>query len=137
MAPPSWKLDDETLDSNFISYDDLLRDLRDYTVVLDFISNIPVFHKNPSGVSADPQVQGLVDQIRDLTRRDLFTPAAPSPEAVSPVEPLLGAKRGAFVRGSITDKWKGSVARNRGTFAGLLAGYSENGDRFLQQQNSA
>ena len=38
-------------------------------------------------------MQELVDQIRDLTRRDLLTPAAPSPGAASPTEPLSGAVR--------------------------------------------
>ena len=46
-------------------------------------AKILAYHKNASGVSADPQVKRLVDQIRDLTRRDLLTPAAPSPEAAS------------------------------------------------------
>ena len=41
--------------------DDLLRDVRDYTDVLEFTVNIPANYENASGVSADPQVQGLVD----------------------------------------------------------------------------
>ena len=45
-------------------------------------------------MSADPQVQELVDQIRDLTRRALHTPAGPLPRAASPAEPLRGAVRG-------------------------------------------
>ena len=60
---------------------------------MDFTANAPANHENASRVSADPQVQELVDQIRDLTRRDLLTPAAPSPEAASPAEPLPGAVR--------------------------------------------
>ena len=51
-----------------LSYDDLLRDVRDYTNVLDSTTNAPANHENASGVSADPQVQELVDQIRDLIR---------------------------------------------------------------------
>ena len=43
--------------------------------------------------STDAQVQGLVGQIRDLTRRGLLTPTAPSPGAPSPAEPLPGAVR--------------------------------------------
>ena len=93
LAPPSWDIDDDTLDIDCISYDDLLRDVRDYTGVLDFTAHAPANHENASGVSADPQVQELVDQIRDLTRRDLLTPAAPSPEAAAPAEPLPGAVR--------------------------------------------
>ena len=81
------------LDNDYISYDDLLRDVRDYTGVLDFAANAPANHENASGVSADPQVQELVDQTSDLTRRDLLTPVAPSPGAASPADPLPGAVR--------------------------------------------
>ena len=38
-------------------------------------------------------MQELVDQIRDLTRRALFTPAGPLTGAASPAEPLRGAVR--------------------------------------------
>ena len=58
LVPPSWDLDDDTLDNDYISYDDLLRDVRDYTGVLDFIANIPANHESASGMPADPQVQG-------------------------------------------------------------------------------
>ena len=78
LVLPSRDLNDDTLDNECISYDDLLRDVRDYTGVLDF--------------TADPQVQALVDQIHDLTWRDLLTPAAPSPEATSPAEPFPGVE---------------------------------------------
>ena len=66
---------------------------RDYIGVLNLTANIPANHENANGVSADPQVQGLVDQFRDLIRRDLLTPAARSPGAVSTAEPLLGEVR--------------------------------------------
>ena len=88
LVPPSWDIDDDTLDNDYISYDDLLRGVRDYTGVLNFTANAPANHENASGVSADPQVQELVDQIRNLTRRDLLTPAAPLPGAASPAESL-------------------------------------------------
>ena len=93
LEPPSWDIDDDALDNDYISYEDLLRDVRDYTGVLDFTANAPAHHENASRVSADPQVQELDDQIRDLTRRDLLTPAVPSPGAASPAEPLPGAVR--------------------------------------------
>ena len=64
MVPPSWDLDVDTLDNAFMSYDDLLRDVRDYTGVPDFTTNIPDNHEYVSGVSVDPQVQGLVERIR-------------------------------------------------------------------------
>ena len=51
-------------------------------------------------MSADPQVQELVDQIHDLTGRDLLTPAALSPGAASPAEPLPGAVKEPLSRGA-------------------------------------
>ena len=68
-----------------------MRDVRDYTDVLDFTANVPANHENSSGVSADSQVQELVNQIHDLSKQDLLTPVAPSPGAASPAEPLPGA----------------------------------------------
>ena len=65
-------------------------------------ANIPANHENASGVSADPQVQKLVDQIRDLTRRDLLTSATPLPGAASPAEPLSGAVREPLSGGAST-----------------------------------
>ena len=62
--------------------------------------HIPDKDENASGVSADPQVQGLVDQSHDITRRDSLTLAAPLPEAVSPGEPLSGAAEGPLSEGA-------------------------------------
>ena len=75
----------------YISYDDLLRDVRDYTGVLNFIANIPATHEKASGTSTDAQVQEKVDQIHDFTRTGLLTPAILSSGAASPSEPLPGA----------------------------------------------
>ena len=85
--PPSWDLDDNTLDSDYISCDNSLQNVTDCIGALDFTANTPANHENASGVSADLQVQGLGYQIRDLTRKDLLTPAVPSPGAASPAEP--------------------------------------------------
>ena len=93
LVPPSWDIDDDTLDNDYISYDGLLRDVRGYTVVRDFTANAPANHENANGVSVDPQMQALVDQIFNRTRRDLLTPAAPLPGAASPAQPLPGAVR--------------------------------------------
>ena len=92
--PSSWDLDDNSQGNDYISYDDLLRDVRDYTGILDFTANIPNTHENASGVSTDTQVQRLVDQIRDLARRDLLAPAEPSPRVASLAKPLPGAAGG-------------------------------------------
>ena len=101
LIPPSWDLDDVILDNNYLSHDDLLWDVRDYTGVLSFTLNVLANHKNTSSGSADPQVQGLVDQIRDLIRRDLFTPAVPLPVASSPVEHLPRAIREPVLGGAL------------------------------------
>ena len=93
LVSPSWDLDDDTLDNDFISSDDLLRGVGDYTDVLDFTANTPANHEKVSGSSAVPQVQEVVDQIRDLTRINLLTPVASLRGAASPAEPLPGAVR--------------------------------------------
>ena len=92
LVPPSWDIDDDTLDNDYISYNDLLRDVRDYTGVLD-LTDILARHENASDVSTDAQVQDLVYQIRDLTRKGFLIPTVPSPGAASPAEPLPGAVR--------------------------------------------
>ena len=79
LVPQSWDLDNDILNIDYILYGNLLRDVRVYTGVLNFTANIPANHENASGVSADPHVQGLVDYIHDLTRKDFLTRAAPSP----------------------------------------------------------
>ena len=87
LALLSWDLDD-TLDNG------VLQDVRDFTGVLDFTANTPTNRENACGVSTNPQVQGLVDQIHYLTRRDLLTPTTPLPGAASSAEPLPGAAGG-------------------------------------------
>ena len=100
VVPPSWDLDDDTWNNDYISDDDLLRDVRIYTGVLNFTANIPAYHENASGESADPQVQELADQIRDPTRRRLLTPSAPSSGAASPAEPMPGVVRNPLSEGA-------------------------------------
>ena len=55
--PPQWDLDGNTLNNYYVSYDELVRDVRAYTGVMDFTANILANHETASGVSADPQVQ--------------------------------------------------------------------------------
>ena len=86
LVPLSWDLDENTLDSDYTP-DNLLRDGRDYIGVLDFTANTPANHGNASSVSANLQVQGLGCQTRDLTKRDLLTPAVRLPGAAPPAEP--------------------------------------------------
>jgi hypothetical protein len=58
LVPLSWDLDENTLDSDYIS-DYFLWDGRDYIGVLDFTANTSANHQNASSVSASLQVQGL------------------------------------------------------------------------------
>ena len=44
LVPPLWDLDDDSLDNDFTSYDDLLWGVRDCTGVLNFTAKIPVSH---------------------------------------------------------------------------------------------
>ena len=44
LVLPLWDLDDDSLDNDYTSYDDLLRDVGDCTGVLNFTANIPVSH---------------------------------------------------------------------------------------------
>ena len=74
LVPPSWDIDEDSLENDYITYGVLLRDVRDYTGVLDFAANTPANHENASGVPADTQVQELAHQIRNLTRRDCSRP---------------------------------------------------------------
>ena len=82
---------DDTLDNDCISYGNFLRDVSDFTGALDFTANILANHEHASGVSVNPQVKGLVHQLRDLIRRNLLAPTSPSPGAASPAECLPGA----------------------------------------------
>ena len=127
LVLPSWDIDEDTLDNDYISYDDLLRDERDYTGALDFTANAPANHDNASGVSADPQVQELVDQIRHLTRRDLFTPAAPLPGATSPAEPLPGAVREPLSGGASPPSEGGASQETEGLSSAPMPATSRRG----------
>ena len=79
--PPAEAVDD------YASTDDLLRDARDYTSVLDFNINIPVEHANADSVNGGPGMEPILEQIRDVTRKDLLiTPGESSSGGASFVE---------------------------------------------------
>ena len=44
LVPPLWDLDDDSLDNDYTSYDDLPQDVRGCTSVLNFTDNIPGSH---------------------------------------------------------------------------------------------
>ena len=44
---PSWDLDDDALNNDYISYDDLRWGVRDYIGVLDVTANIPLTTRTP------------------------------------------------------------------------------------------
>ena len=62
--PPAELVDD------YVSTDDLMRDARDYTVVLDFNVNIPAEHANADSVDGGPGMEPILEPIRDVTRKD-------------------------------------------------------------------
>ena len=109
--------------------------VRDYTGILDFIVNITVNHEDASSASVDTKVQKLVDQIRDLTRRDVLTPAAPLPGAASLLiaKPLPEQKRnlrqGEYHRGV-----EGAHHPKQIFFR---TDYSKKGNRYAQQYASS
>ena len=70
--PPAKLVDD------YASTDDLLRDARDYTAVLDFNINIPAEHANTDSVDGGPGMEPILEQIRDVTRKGLLIPPGES-----------------------------------------------------------
>ena len=63
---------------DYASTDDLLQDARGYTAVLDFNVNIPAKHANADSVDCGPGMEPILEQIRDVTRKDLFIPPGES-----------------------------------------------------------
>ena len=83
--PPAELVDDS------VSTDDLLRDARDYTAVLDFNVNIPAEHANVDSVDGGPGMESILEQIRDVTRKDLLiSPGKSSSGGASSGETLPG-----------------------------------------------
>ena len=76
---------------DYASTDDLLRDARDYTAVLDFNVNIPAEHANADSVDGGSGMEPILEQIRDVTRKDLLIPPGKSSSGkASSVETLPG-----------------------------------------------
>ena len=63
---------------HYASTDDLLRDARDYTAVLDFNVNIPVEHANADSVDGSLGMETILEQMRDVTRKYLLIPPGES-----------------------------------------------------------
>ena len=70
--PPAEVVDD------YASADDLLRNARDYTAVLDFNVNIPAEYANADSVNGGPGMGQILEQIRDVTKKDLLIPPGES-----------------------------------------------------------
>ena len=83
--PPAELVDD------YASTDDLLRDARDYSAVLDFNVNIPAEHANADSVNGGFGMEPILEKIRDVTRKGLLIPPGESSSGgVSSVETLPG-----------------------------------------------
>ena len=59
------------MENGYALHDDLLRDARD-AVVLDFNVNIQAEHTNVESVDGGTKIELLLQQTRDVTRKDLF-----------------------------------------------------------------
>ena len=83
--PPAELVDD------YASTDDLLRNARDYTAVLNFHVNIPEEHANVDSVDGGSGIKPILEPIRDVTRKDLLIPPGKSSSGgASSVETLPG-----------------------------------------------
>ena len=83
--PPAELVDDYALTN------DLLGDARDYTAVFDMNVNIPAEHVNADSVDGGPGMEPMLEQVRDVTRKDLLIlPGESSSGGASSVETLLG-----------------------------------------------
>ena len=79
--PPVESVDD------YASTDDLLRDARDYTAVLDFNVNIPAEHANAEQRGRRPEIESIFEHVCDATRKGLLIPPGESsPGGASSVE---------------------------------------------------
>ena len=63
---------------DYASNDNLLRDARVYTVVLDFNVNIPAEDANADSLESGPGMEPVLRQIRDVTRKNLLIPPGES-----------------------------------------------------------
>ena len=90
--------------------------------------------------------ESLPDEVREPLSGGASTPlsgGAPTPCVKGSINASDRGNINAFVResinafGSMNAEWSESVARNSATFAAPRAGYSKNGARYTQQQDSS
>ena len=92
VHPPSNGMDGH----NYITDDDLLRDLPDYTSVLDTIPGVSADHIAVGGLSDNPPVAELLERISEITRRntqDGGSIGAPQEGAMPGGEPTDGVSQ--------------------------------------------
>ena len=125
--PPAELIDD------YASTDDLLRDARDYTAVLDVNVNIPAEHANTDSVDGGPGIEPTLEQIRDVTRKDLLiSPGESSSGGASSVENLPGETLPAtsspfFCAGPDAGGRSGSASALSGTIRSSCASHCTSG----------
>ena len=137
LVPSSWDFDDDTLNKDYNSYEDLLRGVRDYTDVPGFTANIfPLTTRTSVACRSICKCRGYLTNTAISPGETCSRPLHLCPEPHHQRN-LCRSSRGAFVRGIITAELRGSVARNSGTFAVPRPSYSEKGDRCVQQQDSS
>ena len=64
---------------NYITDDDFLRDLRDYTFVLEALPGAFADHITVGGLSDNPPVAELLERISEITRRNTLDGGAAGP----------------------------------------------------------
>ena len=75
IFPPSNDMDDH----NYVTDDDFLSDLRDYTSVLEPLPAESADHIAVGGLSDNPSVAELLERISEITRRDTLDGGATGP----------------------------------------------------------
>ena len=68
---PLRELPPAELVNDYASTGDLLRNARDYIAVLDFNVNIPAEYANADSVDEGPRMEPILEQIGDVTTKDL------------------------------------------------------------------
>ena len=87
--------------------------------------------------SANRNLATLVAPAESLPDEGTFVRGSISAFVEGSINAFVKGSINVFVRESISAEWSESVARNSVTFAGPRAGYSKNGDRYTQQQDSS
>ena len=113
--PPGDDLDRDNKGHNYITDDDFLRDLRNYTSVVDHPGSVSTDHVTASRRSENTLVAELLGRISAITRRDLLEDGA-LPGEVSPTREVL--------QGGVLERPEQPTSPAGGPVEAPLAGWS-------------